>query len=208
MNKVMKFASLLVLSLFALSLAPSGASAQAAVSETITVQINATTPAGTRIIGTAVAKRRCGAATLTDLMFNGTINGLPASAAATATERWSSNSVGELTVNEPTEWNMASLGKPDGLTLNVVQTAPGLITVNGVPMAIDGDLMSPCGGRTTYLVTNPGQGATQVVFLPRTGDGPLALHPLVIVGMMLVPGLFMIMLSTVLHKVAVKRNAR
>ncbi len=203
MNKVMKLASALVLSLFALSFAPVGASAQGAVSETVTVQINANTPAGTRIIGTAVARRHCGTATLTDLKCNGTINGLPASAAASATERWTSNSTGEVTVNRPTEWNMGGLGKPGGFTLNVVQTSPGLITVNGVPMAIDGDLKAPCGGRTTFLVTNPGQGEAQVVFLPHTGDGPLALHPLVIVGLLLVPGVFLVVLSSLLHRVAV-----
>jgi hypothetical protein len=55
----------------------------------------------------------------------------------------------------------------------VSQAAPGLVTINGIPMAIDGNWRLPVWVGTSYKVTNPGQSTGEIVFLPRTGDGAL-----------------------------------
>ncbi len=206
MNRILRGVRWLVLGLLAITLLPLGAQAQTAGTEVVTIQVDVTTPAGTKVMGTVVARRQCGSPTTTELTFNGMINGYPATARATAVERWSGDSSAQIEITNITQWE-APVGKPNPITLNIVQTAPGLVTVNGVPVAIDGTLKAPCGGRTTYTVTNPGQGEEQIVLLPSTGEGPLFAHPLVIVSMLIVPGILMVLFSAVLGRRAGKRKA-
>lgn len=205
MNKVGRRVHVFILvvwSLLAMVCLPLGAGAQTtgSNSETVTIRVDVTTPARTQVMGTVVAQRQCGSPTLTNLVFMGTINGKLAIAAGSATELWSGNSSAVLDVGEPTDWQMAGIPKPHGFILNVVQTSPGLVAVNGVPFAIDGDLVGPCDGRQTYEVTNAGQGAIHMMLLPRMGEGPFAMHPLVIVAMLVVPGILIVLFSSFLHR--------
>lgn len=207
MNNVKRIASFIALGMLALSLAPTGAQAQQAVrSETVTVQVDVRTPAGTQITGTIVAQRKCSdsSSALTDLAFNGMVNGQPASASATGTETWSGNSTAEFNLISVSAWSIP-LTKPSTLKLNIAQTAPGLISVNGVPVAIDGDLMAPCGGKTHYTVTNAGQSTGQIVLLPKTGAGPIWANPLFIVVLLVVPGTLMLVLSSLVRKMGERR---
>lgn len=208
MNSVKRIASFITLGMLALSLAPIGVQAQQATgSETVTVQVDVRTPAGTQITGTIVAQRTCSDnnTTLTDLTFNGMVNGQPASASANGTETWSGNSTAEFNLGTVTAWSIP-LTRPTALKLNIAQTGPGLISVNGVPVAIDGDLMAPCGGKTHYTVTNAGQNTGQIVLLPNTGAGPIWANPLFIVALMVVPGILMILLSSLVRKVGERRG--
>jgi len=207
MNRVKRIASFITLGMLALSLAPTGVQAQqAARSETVTVQVDVRTPVGTQITGTIVAQRTCSdsGTTLTDLSFTGMVNGKPASASATGTETWSGNSAAEFNLGSVTAWNIP-LTKPTTLKLNIVQTGPGLISVNGVPVAIDGDLMAPCSGKTLYTVTNAGQSTGQIVLLPKTGVGSIWANPLFIVTLLVVPGTLMILLSGLVRKAGERR---
>jgi uncharacterized Zn-binding protein involved in type VI secretion len=194
MNKIWRVADLLLLAVSAFAFTAQGAMAQQGGSETVSIQINVTTPGGASVVGTLVARRQCGSTTVTDLSFNGMINGKPTTATASADETWSGDSKAEISNLKVTSWE-SSVPRPVALDLTIVQAAPGVITVNGVPAAIDGDLKGPCGGRTTYMLTNAGQGASQIALLPKTGDGPWFGHPLVIVALLTLPGVGLVLLS-------------
>jgi hypothetical protein len=159
------------------------------------------------VVGTLVARRQCGATTVTDVSFNGMINGKQTTATATADETWSGDGMGEITNLTLTSWE-SSIPRPATLDLTIVQTAPGLVTVNGVPAAIDGELKGPCGGRTSYMVTNAGQGASQITLLPKTGDGPSFGDPLVIVALLTLPGVGLVLLSYLFGRVARRTGSR
>ncbi len=201
MNRIFHVAGWLMLmaGLLATGLLPAGAQAQTTGTETVVIKVDVTTPSGTKVMGTVVARRQCGSPTTTELSFNGMINGYPATATAMAVERWSGDSSAQIEINQITQWE-APVGRPNPITLNIVQTAPGLVTVNGVPVAIDGTLKAPCGGRTTYTVTNPGKGGEEIVLLPSTGQGPFFAHPLVIVGMLVTPGILLVLVSSLLNR--------
>jgi hypothetical protein len=201
MNRVLRIAPILLFSLFALILQPGFAAAAAACTETVTIQVNFTLPSGQSVIGTVVAHRIVGNPTQTELNFTGMIDGSPATATAEATETWSGDSQATLTITKITSWN-ASVGQPDPLTINVVQTAPGLLTVNGLPVAMNGLLHAPACGTSTYTFTNPGQGPTAIVGLPNTGAGPLLADPLAIAVLLIVSGLLVVLLGLGMGKLA------
>jgi hypothetical protein len=176
--------------------------------------VNLTTPGGTSIVGTVVGKRQCSDPVRTELSFNGMINGSPASATASATERWSDDSNAVIDVTSIDSWS-GPLGRPNPITLHVSQTSPGIVTVNGVPVAINGQLKAACtsdtgsgdgGASLAYVFTNPGQGSGQVVLLPNTGEGPMLFNPLVIVAMLITPGIILVMLSSLLRRRAAKQS--
>src|SRR5947209_15401793 len=59
--------------------------------ETITIQVDVTTPTNTTVVGTVLVKRTPGT-NVVDIEFNGTVNGKQAHATAKATETWGDNS--------------------------------------------------------------------------------------------------------------------
>jgi hypothetical protein len=203
-NKLSRIIVLILLGVFAFAFVPSPALAQQADLETVSIQIDVTTPGGSSVVGTLVARRQCGATTTTDLAFNGMVDGKHTTATATADETWSGDGRGEISNLKLTSWQ-SSVPQPAVLDLTITQTAPGLITVNGVPAAIDGDLKAPCGGRTTYTLTNAGQGAASITFLPSTGGGPSFGDPLVVVALLTMPGIGLALLSQ-LFSLAAKRT--
>src|SRR6478672_7099822 len=88
MNRIMRSAKFLILGLLALALLPAGVLAEQLTTETLSIQVNITTPTNMTILGTVVARRTLGAEITTDLTFNGMINGAPASGTAKAVEHW------------------------------------------------------------------------------------------------------------------------
>jgi hypothetical protein len=152
------------------------------VTETVTVQVDGTTPAGTHVIGTLVVQRTAGSTEIA-LEFRGTVDGNPAAATAKAVEKWQGNDSAEITVTEITSWD-APLPRPDLMTVQLAEAGPNLITVNGIPMATDAPLAAPGSGSASYVITNPLQGLGQVTYLPRTGEGPAMGNPLLVVALL------------------------
>ena len=205
MNRFMRLISVLALSTFLVAAAPLSVGAQAQT-ETVTILVDFTTPAGTQITGTVVGVRQCSDSTLTDLTFSGMVNGQLANASASVVEHWAGNSSARFDRIEIREWRVG-LERPGATELLLVQTAPGLLSVNGVPVAVDGELVAPCGGRTSYTLTNPGRGTQDIVLLPATGGGSLLSDPLVIVMLMVSPGIVLVLLSGLVRKLGERREA-
>ena len=206
MNRLARTACLLALfSILSVGLSL-GRAAAGAGTETVTIQLDFTTPNGVQVTGTIVAERQMGTATLTEATFNGMVNGQPASATATGGEKWSGNTVAEFDLTSFTQWNVG-LDRPGPMKIVVAQAAPGLVTINGIPMAIDGNLAAPGMGRTSYKVTNPGQSTGEIVFLPKTGDGSVLASPLLIVTLMIGPGIVLVLLSGLLRRLGKRETA-
>src|SRR4051794_30538418 len=99
MNRFIRPVCLLILGLFSLALLPVGAFAAQVATETVTIQVNVTSPDGTTFIGTVVGHRQAGTPVTTELTFTGMVNGVPTSAAATATEEWSSDGEAHIVIS-------------------------------------------------------------------------------------------------------------
>jgi hypothetical protein len=200
MSRIARIASPIVLLMLAATMFTGHAWAQAASTETVTIQLDSTTPMGTHLIGALVIKRTVGTGQAA-LSFDGTINGLPASATANATETWPSGDRGEITVTEITSWN-ASVPRPNAMKVELAQVGPGVVTINGIPMAASGAIRPPGSGSATYTVTNPGQGTDPLSLLPKTGDGGVLADPLLVVGFLVAIGPALVVLGTLLGKLA------
>jgi hypothetical protein len=164
--------TVLVLALSGLSLFPQPTKAQQTnpPAEIVTLQTDVTTPTGTHVTGTVIVKRYVGSPVTDDVTFTGMINGTPTSAHVTGSELWKSANEADFTIDNILEWNMGVAKPAVPLTLNVVQTSPQLITVNGLPFAISGDLKPIGSGDANFVITNPGQGTQPVSILPKTGQ--------------------------------------
>jgi hypothetical protein len=213
MNRFTRPVCLLILLLVSLVALPVGAFAAQVATETVTIQVNVTTPDGTSVIGTVVAHRQATTPVTAALTFTGMLNGVPTRAEATATEEWSSDGQAHIVITDLRKASgapltglisyskgAAVLAAPLSRDVDVILTQlnPNLISVNGVPLAIDGLMTKPfaLGGRTAYVVTMPGQGSSPISVLPRTGAGNLFLDPLLIVGLLVVSGLGLVGLSS------------
>ncbi len=212
MNRFTRVVGLLFLSLLSLVALPIGAFAAQVATETVTIQVNITTPDGTTFIGTVVAHRQDTTPVTTELTFNGTVNGVPTKATATATEEWSSDGQAHIVITNLQKvgsaplTGLSSLSKgaavlaaPLARDVDVIlmQPSPNLISVNGIPLAIDGQMTKPftIGGRAAYVVTMPGQGSTQIAVLPRTGNSGLILTPLLLGSLLVGFGLVLVGVS-------------
>jgi uncharacterized Zn-binding protein involved in type VI secretion len=179
---------LLIAAMAALTL-PSTSAAQGTI-ETVVVQIDGTTPFGTHMIGTVVVKRDCSTTNSfrSEASFNGMMNGRPVAFSGTMIERWLGNGSEEIEVLS-TDIQGTVNWKPPVRTFTIVQTGPNSVTVEGIPAAISGKLEPPCSGRTAYVVTNAGQGSTQIASLPNTASeavppqGPAALPFALTIGL-------------------------
>jgi len=167
MGRNLRLVTLIVLSIIAVL--PTIAAAQQVTRETVTVQIDGRTPAGTSVIGVVVAKRSCGAIVESDVTFSGMVNGLPAAFSGRVIERWLGDGKEEVEVIS-TDLTGLVVGKLPVRKILVVQTGPNLITVDGLPVAIDGKLEPPCSGRMAYTATNAGQGTQTILRLPNTAS--------------------------------------
>jgi hypothetical protein len=171
--------SRLVLASLALTLL-AGGSQQAALAgperELVTVLVDVTTPAGTAVVGTLVVMRGCTAETSAEYLFNGTVNGLPAAAEAAGREHWGADGHVDVTITAVRNWTIAGVS-PDILNVTVLQTAPGLLAINGVPLAVDQVLQPPCSGPTSYMARNAGAGQLSIMSLPNTGAGSNLAQP-------------------------------
>jgi hypothetical protein len=167
--KIFRTIQLLVLSLGLLAILPLGAQAATAI-ETVTMQVNLTSPRGMKVIGTVVAYRTLGSVVNTELSFNGMINGAPASGNATAVEHWLGNGKEDIEITGVSNWR----GPVDALApmnLHLEQHGSGVISVNGVPVAMNGVLQPPGSGDLSYTFTDAGQGSHDIGTLPNTGLG-------------------------------------
>jgi hypothetical protein len=186
-------------------LLPTLAAAQQVAKETVTIQINGRTPAGTSVIGVVVAKRSCGATVESEVTFNGMVNGLPAAFSGRVIERWLGDGKEEVEVIS-TDLAGLVVGKLPVRKILVAQTGANLITVEGLPVAIDGTLEPPCSGRTAYTATNAGQGAQIILQLPNTASNSdiaglrrwLA-QPFTIAGMLVGAGSLLLLASRLLR---------
>ncbi len=163
----------LILASLALALlagSPQRAAAAGLPQEVVTVLVDVTSPGGTSVVGTLAVVRGCTAETQAEYVFNGTVNGLPAYAEAAGIERWTGDGHADITITTVRDWHIAGVA-PNVLTIGVLQTAPGLLGVNGVPLAVDQLLQAPCSGPTTYTVRNAGAGQLSILTLPNTGAG-------------------------------------
>lgn len=215
MNLLKRLAPLVLLGLFAFILVPFAAGA-ASGTETITVQVNTTTPNGTSVIGTLTVVRHLGTPILSDLSFDGMVNGKPVSVAASGIENWPGSSASALRINTAglapvatnpsaafsitsvSKWNapIAQPALPFQMALD--QSSPGLVTINGVPLALSGPLPVPGSGDMTLSVANAGKGPTQIANLPNTGAGPGAITPLEIASGLIGLGLLLVLASRLL----------
>jgi len=170
----MKRIAHLLIALIAALATPSVSAAQANI-ETVIVQIDGTTPLGTRMTGTIVVRRDCSVTNdfYSTATFNGMMNGKPVTFSGTMIERWLGNGREEIEVLS-TDIQGRVNGRPPVRKFLIVQTGPNSVTVEGIPAAIDGDLEPPCSGRTSYVATNAGQGSTQITSLPNTASQAVA----------------------------------
>jgi hypothetical protein len=223
MNRFTRPVYLLILLLVSLVALPVGAFAAQVATETVTIQVNVTTPDGTSVIGTVVAHRQATTPVTAALSFTGMVNGAPTRAEATATEEWSSDSQAHIVLSNlkilasAPQMRLVSYSRsaansavalPTDLDVNLTQQGPNLISVNGIPLAIDGLMTKPFGGRLAYVVTMPGQGNSQIGVLPRTGGGNPVQNPLLIVGLLLVSGLALVGASGLARKVSTRAAAK
>jgi hypothetical protein len=205
MRRSLRLAPLLLLSLLAILLLPALATAQPIAGETVTIQINGRTPAGTSVIGVVVAKRSCGETVESDVTFNGMVNGHPATFSGRVIERWLGDGREEVEVLS-TDLAGLVVGKLPVRTILVAQTGANLITVEGLPVAIDGKLEPPCSGRTAYTATNAGQGTRAIRSLPNTASNVdieglrnWLLQPFAIAGLLAALGGLLILISRLLR---------
>lgn len=207
MSRIARIVGLILLFMLAVTMFPVGVAAQASdpATETVTIQLDGTTPTGMQIIGALVVKRTPGTGKA-DLKFNGTINGQPASATATATETWSGNGTAVIKVTEITSWN-SSMPKPALMNIELVQVSAGLLTLNGIPMAASGSLLPPGSGNASYVVGNAGEGVDTLVFLPNTGQGGVLAGPLLIAGFLVTICPMLVAFGALLNKLAGRMGA-
>lgn len=166
--------ALRVLVLLGLLLFAAGeAGAQGVRTEVVTIQVNGTTPLGTRVLGTIVVNRSCAATVTADVTFNGTVNGRPARFSGKVIERWLGPGHEQVEVIA-TDLRGLVLGKSALRTFTLLQSGPNLVLIDGLPVAIDGTLAPPCSGRLSYLVTNAGQQSLPIARLPNTAGAPPA----------------------------------
>lgn len=168
--------------MFAAIADPLGARAQnnRSATEFVTIQLDATTLTGTHIAGSLVIERVVGTGTAR-LDFNGTIDGAPALAAANATETWNGSDSAVVAITEITSWN-APIPRPQAMSIKLSQVGGGLVTLNGIPLAVSAPLAPPGSGNLSYVATTPNQGEIPITFLPKTGQGGAGTEPLLIVG--------------------------
>jgi hypothetical protein len=205
MHRNLYLATLIFLSIVTIALIPTIAAAQEVARETVTIQINGRTPAGTSVIGVVVAKRSCGATVESEVTFNGMVNGLPAAFTGKVIERWLGDGKEEVEVIS-TDLAGLVVDKLPVRKILVAQTSANLIMVDGLPVAIDGKLEPPCSGRTAYTATNAGQGVRPILRLPNTGSStdvesprPGAFQPFLLVGLLVGAGSLLILVSRLLR---------
>ncbi|MEP6776722.1 MAG: hypothetical protein ABJA50_14100 [Chloroflexota bacterium] len=218
MKRITQIAGLALLFMMALAIVPRGAWAQTTSApssfvavqaartsdEYVTVQIDGATPTGVHIVGTLVVRRTLSTGEA-NLSFNGTVEGQPASASAIASETWAGTGKDELNVTSITSWN-APVPQPSLMNVHLSQVGPGLLTINGIPMATSAELLPPGSGNQTYVVTNPGVGEDSVAFLPQTGSGGAMLDPLMIAMFLVTIGPLLVVVGIVISKISKGRR--
>lgn len=176
-------------------------------SETITAQVTLMLPSGQSMSGAFVDHRTLGAGVQSTWTFNGMIDGLPAKAAGTATERWLGDGQLEVTMTSITEFTVAgqtpaqnadgSPFVPQSLlqTLVIENSGAGVVTVRGIPLAMGGELLPPGSGDMAYSVTNAGQGPQRVTSIPNTSTGEATPASPVVPAITLIVGLALLALG-------------
>lgn len=194
---------LLIGLLSVLALLPRTVMAQEPVTETITVQVNVTLPTGNAVIGTIVAQRTYGAEVVITGTFNGMLDGKPFSVSGSAIEHWVSDT--QVAV-EVTSINVPGMAQANSLlrTYQVVQSSPGLVLVEGMPIAVDAPLVPPRRGTASvqsanYTVTNAGAGPQILTQLPNTAGG-IGGHPFVMAGLLVAVGSGLLLVSRLLRE--------
>ncbi len=165
-----KFRIIVAMLLTALALLPALTMAQRQ-RETLTIQLDFKTPAGTPVTGTFVAHRTLGATVTADWTFNGLVQGRPVSASGTAVDRWHGDGKEEIEITSFTSWQMG-VPQPPPMTISLAQVSDGVLTVQGLPLAVNGKLLPPGSGNQVFMATNAGQGSQPVTSLPNTAGSP------------------------------------
>jgi hypothetical protein len=147
-----------------------------------------------------VVQRTCDNVITSDVVFNGTVNGLPARFSGKVIERWLGPGRQEVEVLS-TDLNGLVINLPPIRTFTLTQTSPNIVFLDGLPIAINGTLEEPCSGRLSYIVTNIGQATAPITSLPNTTNIPgWLLHPYIITAGLISSGLLLIGLGRMLKK--------
>lgn len=192
--------TLIMVGMLFVALLPTIAAAQQPSTETVTVQVRGTLPTGTIVIGTVVVQRTCGSPVTSQFTFNGMVNGHQAQFTGTMHENWLGNGKEEVEVLSTSVPGLV-LGESPLRKVVLAQTGANTIAVDGIPVAIDGTLVQPCGGRTSYTVTNIGQGSRTIQQLPNTASNqvldraPWLMQPYVIPGLFIAAGVLLLLAS-------------
>ncbi len=164
------FRALLVLGFGVLAFLPSLTMAQGQ-QESLTIQLNLSTPSGIPLTGTFVARRTLGTPITAAWTFSGLLQGQPFKATGTAVDRWLGDGKEEIEMTSYTSWESA-VPQPPLMTISLQQVGDGVIAVEGIPLAVNGKLLPPGSGNQVFMATNAGQGARPVTSLPNTTDFP------------------------------------
>jgi hypothetical protein len=133
------------------------------------------------------------------------VNGHPATFSGRVIERWLGDGKEEIEVLS-TDLTGLVIGKLPVRKILIAQTGANLITVEGLPVAIDGTLEPPCSGRTAYTATNAGQGTRAILSLPNTASNidmeglwQWLSQPFALVGLLIAVGGLLILASRLLR---------
>lgn len=128
--------------------------------------------AGHRITGAYVIRRAMDGSGAVWWSFRGMLDGKLEEVDGKAVERWSID--GSVTV-ELTDFNHPNISL-DRLPARRVTLMPGwdgLVTIAGVPLAVEGEYRAPgIGGAPVLIVTNAGRGTCTITELPNTSAPP------------------------------------
>jgi len=154
------------------------APARAAETTTLTIEVNADTPAGTSVVGVLTADLvRTGRTTFKGSWeFHGTLNGRQATSSGQLVGSGGTRHL-TLRVTSIDSWEMAGFRQPPIQPAITIRRVGNLayVTWRGItaPLAVEGQIGNPFLTGETYLrVTAPGAGGERVRELPNTGWAP------------------------------------
>lgn len=170
MIRMMRRLFLLALVLGILGLTPGVATAQPQT-ETLTILVDVTMGPHA-LVGTYIVERATDGSGHVDWSIRGMFDGRAGTAYGTVRETW--NPDGSVTLELLTlQHRVIKIEMMPTRTINIGQQWTGLITVAGVPYAVQGRLRPVGQGSDPVLIiTNAGQGPAPIASLPNTAGAP------------------------------------
>lgn len=177
----------ILLLLSGLGLTPTHVAAQQ-TTETMTIQVDARYDDQT-LVATYIVTRSLDGSGQISWTMTGMYDGVFVKARGTAVERWAADgSVQiELLTLEPRH-SILLIEQLPTRTISIGQQWSGLITIVGVPFAVQGTLRAPGqGSDPVMIITNAGQGIVPIASLPNTAAPPEpAILPFVLAALVLI----------------------